>query len=825
MNYWVVSIIITMLITAAISWIVYSRNRNRPPNRRFVLFAISLTLWSCVVILLMSLKDIIHLLFLIKFIGIIGAFLPAAFIFFAVGFEMPDSKGETRKIKNLQLQFFVFAVIASLFTLHPSFVKKIIISDNLQDRLPGPDVIYGWPFIFHSLIIILEMFFGLRYLYRLMREKTGVQKTEIQYIFLAIITGTIFAVITTLIAPILGTTVLCRFGPMSSIFMCSIIAYAIARHKILNISIFVEKTFVYACLVIGLMLIYALLVLFLSNLVRAFTPQASLFPVIASSFVIAVVFSPLKEIIQTWAKKKIFKRQYDIEKILFQMRLLMGSSLTLEEGLSAMMEIINNEVNINKMPVFLIKSGEESARRIFTDLKKSSAYKVEFDDNSSILKLLATEPYTHFKDELMRFSNRSSISLVLNELQKYDAGLVIPIVFRNKTIGAVLLGGKEDKTGFYSTERSMLNLLSLYLGAFIETVALATTLRENRIHQQSLIDNLPNGVITVDEDHNVIVFNDEAERITGLRKEGVLRKRFEEVIPGDIQELLKELLIHKTRIRHIETEFHRNGNTVPLIASGACFYSSGGSVLGAQLIFSDISELKSLQSQIERNERLASLGILAGGIAHEIRNPLVALKTFSQLLPEKFHDEEFRSNYMKVVIPEIERINKLIEQLLAFAKPGPPRMEKVNLMSIIQTVTILISAQEKFKNINVIVDADIDAIYIMADSEKIKQALLNILLNSAEALDNRSGEIRISIKKESDRVIVEIQDNGQGIKPEYLDKIFDPLFTTKPDGTGLGLTIVNEIIAQHNGRINVESSFGHWTKVFMELPVYSGEFR
>ncbi|MCM8789176.1 MAG: ATP-binding protein, partial [Candidatus Omnitrophica bacterium] len=630
--------------------------------------------------------------------------------------------------------------------------------------------------------------------------------------------GTVFAILTTLIAPMLGTTTFCRFGPMSSVFMCSIIAYAIAKHKILNISVFVEKTFVYACLVIGLMVIYAFLVLFLSHLVTVFTPQASLFPVIVSSFVIAIVFSPLKEIIQSWAKKRIFKHQYDIEKILFQMRLLMGSSLTLEEGLSAMMGIIKDEVGINKRPVFVIKS-EESARKIFMELKRNYTYRVEFDDKSSILKLLVSEPYTHFKDELMRFSNRSSINLVLKEMQKYDAELVIPIVFRNKIIGAILFGGKEDKTGFFSTERSMLNLLSLYLGGFIETITLAATLRENRIHQQSLIDNLPNGVITVDEDHNVIVFNDEAERITGLKKENVLQRRFEDVIPRDIQELLNELLVHKSKIRHIETEFHKNGNSVPLMASGACLYSTGGTILGAQLIFSDISELKSLQSQIERNERLASLGILAGGIAHEIRNPLVALKTFSQLLPEKFDDEEFRSNYVKVVIPEIERINHLVEQLLAFAKPGPPRMEKVNLISIIQTVTILMSAQEKFKNINITVDADKDTINIIADPEKIKQALLNILLNSAEAIENKFGEIRISVKKESERVVIEIQDNGRGIQPEYLDKIFDPLFTTKPDGTGLGLTIVNEIIAQHSGKIHVESKFGQWTRVFIELPV------
>ncbi|MCM8815026.1 MAG: ATP-binding protein, partial [Candidatus Omnitrophica bacterium] len=510
--------------------------------------------------------------------------------------------------------------------------------------------------------------------------------------------------------------------------------------------------------------------------------------------------------------------------ILLRMRLLMGSSLTVEESISAMMGIVSDETHISEKPVFVLKQ-EESTKRIFSKLKRDSIYRVEFDDNSSILKLLESEPFTHFKDELMRFSKRSSINRVLEEMKKYNAELIVPIIFRNRATGAVLLEAKEEKTGFSSRERSVLNLLSLYLGTFIEMVDLTSTLREDRIHQESLLENLPDGVITVDQDQNIIIFNEEAERITGLRKEEVLEKRFKDVLPHCIQKLLTELLVSKKRIRHIETEFNRNGNTVPLIASGTCFYSSDGAILGAQLIFSDISELKSLQKQIERNERLASLGILAAGIAHEIKNPLVALKTFSQLLPEKFNDEEFRLNYTKIVIPEIERINKLVEQLLAFAKPGPPKMEKIDLVSIVRSIMILVSAQEKFKSIDITMTADADAIDIIVDPEKIKQALLNILLNSAEAMENGFGKISISIKKNTDSVVIEVCDNGRGIQPEYLDKIFDPLFTTKADGTGLGLTIVNEIISQHNGKIHVESKFGEWTKVFVRLPVNSGELR
>ncbi|HOL49324.1 MAG TPA: ATP-binding protein, partial [bacterium] len=614
------------------------------------------------------------------------------------------------------------------------------------------------------------------------------------------------------------TTIFCRFGSMSSIIMCSIIAYAIARHKILNISVFAEKTFVYGCLIAGLMLIYAFFVWSLSHFVRIFTTETSLVPVIASSFIIAIAFSPLKEIIQRWARKKIFKQQYDIEQILTQMRWIIGSSLNLEEGIAAMMEIIDNEIHIKNMPVFLIKP-DQAAKKIFMELKRNSVLRFEFDDTAPILRLLETEPFTHFKDELIRFSSRDIINSVLRQMDFYGAEVIIPIHFQNRIIGAILLGGKDDETSFSNTERRILNALSLYMGMFVETVALATTLRENRSYQQSLLEKLPSGVIAVDDEHDVIVFNQEAERITGMKKENVLRKKYDDVIPYDLQKLLSSLLQNKEEIRHIETEFSKNGCVIPLMASGACFYSSRGSLLGAQLIFSDISQMKTLQNQVKRNERLASLGILAAGIAHEIRNPLVALKTFSQLLPEKFSDEEFRVNYTKVVIPEIERIDGLVEQLLVFARPRPVRKEKTDLVSIIESTIMLIKAQARFASISFVGQYEKKEVEIVADSEKLKQALWNILLNSAEAMEENKGTIKIQVMEGSDTVVVTIEDDGCGIPEENANKIFEPLFTTKPNGTGLGLPIVNEIIAQHNGRIFVESKKGVGTKVTIELPL------
>ncbi|MCX7705593.1 MAG: ATP-binding protein [bacterium] len=817
MNYWTGSMIFTIVVIGLLSWIVFNRNRNRPPNRRFVVFNLALASWSCCVILLMSLKDIINILFLLKIISIVGALLPAAFVFFVAGFEINVEGKESRRLKYLQAIHFLLAIIASLMVFHPSFIKTVIIRDRVSNNLPGPEVIYGFPFRVYSGIIIISMFSGFRYLYRLIRERTGAQKTEIQYIFLATITGTVFAVLTTLVAPMLGTTVPCRFGPLSSIIMASIIAYAIAKHRIMNISVIAEKIFIYACVFTILLTVYVLSLLFFINLLKIFTTEVSLLPVIISAFITALLFSPVKEIVGRWAKSRIFRHQNEIDSILLQMRMVTGGATSFEEGIQAMIEILKTECGIEGRPIFLIETDTESEVRFFMDISNVPFMWVDkLEKNSKLKKILQEQQHILFKDELSRFSSRSNIGEAIKEMETYRAEVAIP-VFMNNFTGILLLNGKDGAI-FSERDRRIFNAFSVYLGVFIESNQLLTTLRENRIYQQSLLENLPEGVIAVNRKKRIIVFNRTAEVITGFQKKDMLGKYYMEVLPELFKTLFTNLLENHTVISNLEEELEANNKKISLRINGSTFHSAEGTLLGAQLIFSDISQVKILQNQLDRNKRLASLGILAAGIAHEIRNPLVALKTFSQLLPEKYMNEEFRLNYAKVVIPEIERMDSLVEQLLIFAKPRPARMEKIDLVSIVESILVLIKAQTKFNGIAFIRSYDKECIEIMGDPEKIKQALWNIILNSVESIRDKDGIINIKLNSKEENVVITIEDNGCGISEENMNKIFEPLFSTKPKGTGLGLPIVNEIVAQHNGRIHVESKEGIGTKVTLVLP-------
>jgi signal transduction histidine kinase len=234
-------------------------------------------------------------------------------------------------------------------------------------------------------------------------------------------------------------------------------------------------------------------------------------------------------------------------------------------------------------------------------------------------------------------------------------------------------------------------------------------------------------------------------------------------------------------------------------------------------------DLKKSKSYIRRADRLASLGTLTAGLAHEIRNPLVAIKTLTQLLPERLDDEEFRNQFLKIAAGEVDRISSLVTELLEFARPSDPKLELEDINAVLDGMILLVSTETKKKQISVTKDYAPDLSPVQIDREQIKQVFLNILLNAIEAT-KENGKITVktrSFMKPGGEPYAQIEftDTGCGIPDEYLEDIFNPFFTTKSTGSGLGLSISNQIIQDHRGYIDVESQLGKGSSFFINLPV------
>ncbi len=234
-------------------------------------------------------------------------------------------------------------------------------------------------------------------------------------------------------------------------------------------------------------------------------------------------------------------------------------------------------------------------------------------------------------------------------------------------------------------------------------------------------------------------------------------------------------------------------------------------------------DLKRSKSYIRRADRLASLGTLTAGLAHEIRNPLVAIKTFTHLLPERIGDEEFRDKFLQIASGEVDRISSLITELLDFARPSDPKLEMEDINLILDGMILLVSTEANKKQINVIKNYASNLPPAQIDREQIKQVFLNILLNAIEATSAK-GKITVGTRSflkpgGEPYVQIEVTDTGGGIPSDQLEEIFNPFFTTKNTGSGLGLSISNQIVRDHRGYIDVESQFGKGSSFFINLPV------
>lgn len=226
-----------------------------------------------------------------------------------------------------------------------------------------------------------------------------------------------------------------------------------------------------------------------------------------------------------------------------------------------------------------------------------------------------------------------------------------------------------------------------------------------------------------------------------------------------------------------------------------------------------------LKQEVERSERLKTASTLALGLCHEIKNPLTTIRTFAEFLPEKYKDEDFVKKFAKLIPSEVERINSIIKQLLDFSKPAPPSFRNTNIHQLINEVLIFLNSEFLKKHIKVEGADENLSLSIKIDPPQIKQALLNIILNAMEAMP-KGGVLHISTQVgRSNYLDIRISDSGCGIPKEDLKQIFDPFFTNKDSGTGLGLAITHQIIKNHNGSIEVESTLDKGTTFTIKLPL------
>jgi signal transduction histidine kinase len=241
------------------------------------------------------------------------------------------------------------------------------------------------------------------------------------------------------------------------------------------------------------------------------------------------------------------------------------------------------------------------------------------------------------------------------------------------------------------------------------------------------------------------------------------------------------------------------------------------------VVFSDVGRVKELEREKRRAERLAAFGAFASGIAHEIKNPLVAIRTFAELLPERFADEEFRQDFSGVVLKEIERIDQLVARLRGLAVPSSSPFSVLDIRQPIEEVLTLLRGQLLQKDVSALREYNATHVHILGDLDQLKQLFLNLFINAIEAMD-RCGQLRIILANQVGRaghsISVEVVDTGPGIPEPLLSRMFEPFVTTKPNGSGLGLAICRGIMDAHKATIRAKNAGGaSGARITLEFPI------
>ncbi|MDX9785600.1 MAG: ATP-binding protein [Desulfobacterales bacterium] len=341
-----------------------------------------------------------------------------------------------------------------------------------------------------------------------------------------------------------------------------------------------------------------------------------------------------------------------------------------------------------------------------------------------------------------------------------------------------------------------------------------------KVFSDNLVENMPMGLVAIDPQNHIAMINQAAGAILHLPISEAPGKPSEGFLPPSLNALITEIL-NENQVMDTQIECAlSDGRLVPLEISATRLQDETGTPFGAVLLFKDMSEVSALRKEIARTQRLVTVGRLAAGVAHEIRNPLSSIKGFATYFKERYVNEVEDQQIAGIMIQEVDKLNRVVSQLLEFARPIEIIKKWVPIAPLILNALKLIEqkAEERKIEIRTEFSPQIHEGYI--DPDRINQVMLNLFLNAAEAMPD-GGKLTVTVEKIQDTpaIGISVSDTGIGIEAEDIGHIFDPYYTTKPAGTGLGLAIVHNIIEAHQGEIQVHSEVNRGTRMNIRLPL------
>jgi PAS domain S-box-containing protein len=368
----------------------------------------------------------------------------------------------------------------------------------------------------------------------------------------------------------------------------------------------------------------------------------------------------------------------------------------------------------------------------------------------------------------------------------------------------------------------------LFMDDITERERLGEEIRRVERHLASVVNSANDLVLSLNVDGSILTWNRAASRVSGLSADAAHGQMLLALVPETQQTIMADMLealrhgatVQQTEINLITSQ----RQAIPIAWSCSPIVTDDGEVIGIVAIGRDLTEQRRLEAQLIQSTKMASLGVMAGGIAHELRNPLGIILASAQLLQDHYDDTSLRDQCTTKIQDATKRSSLIIDNLLKFARPMSVHMQLLDINVVIEDTFVLMTHQLVLQQIRLIKQLPFNLPQVYGNSALLQQVFTNLILNACNAIE-QNGSLTVTTRANHTNLIeIQFTDTGCGIAPETLPKIFDPFFTTRPTGkgTGLGLSISYTIIQQHHGEITVQSAIGQGTTFIVSLPAVSG---
>jgi PAS domain S-box-containing protein len=612
-------------------------------------------------------------------------------------------------------------------------------------------------------------------------------------------------------------------------------ASAIVRYRLLDVEVIVKRALVYAAALAAMVGIYSVLLETVERVFLRGNPANQWVLAFLATLVAVLLTPPVKTFVQNVLDRAFYRDRYDYRRALLGFARDLNSDLDLNRLAERLVSRVVETLLVDRMALLL----EDEVTPHFGSMWASG-----FGDGHppALPKRSAIGSRLVDGDKVTLDDPTAVGRFAVEEIEFWrDAGLYyfVPCVAKDGTIAVLALGRKNSGEPLSSEDMALLAAVAGQIATALENARLyrqlhlkAVEIDRMRAFNENILESLDDGLLVVDLNDRVVRWNPAVAQLYGLSHADVDGKPLDEVFDAPFVEAIRAARRDTpdgatlSRIP-LPARGARDGDTLIVNAAVVPLRSADGAevaTVGTIVIVEDITARVQMEEQLRISEKMASIGLLAAGVAHEVNTPLTGISSYTQMLLEGADPQDPRTRLLEKIERQTFRAAKIVNGLLTLSRPASSDRASIDLNIVINDVLGLLEHQLEIHRIRVRRDLSETPVMVLGQEQKLQQVFLNLFMNARDAMP-KGGWLSVSTRGEAGRVIAEVADTGSGIPSEYMARIYDPFFTTKAigQGTGLGLSITYGIVREHDGGIDCDSVMGQGTRFSLSFPAMQAE--